>query len=319
MTPSPYDGLGVVVVTHADGRAAQPLLRQLLDEGVAPEAVAVVQNPTSPGDPALVAPDPAIAVLRMEHNLGYAAAMNRGMALHLERGARKLALLTHDVRFAPGALARLLEAADADRFGVVGPVLRDAAAGRAFSYGGVRDRFGRTRHRIERPPPTEDGVAECEWVDGAALVVRREVLEAVGLYEERFFGYCDDSELCLRAARAGWRVGVALEAVAEQETAVEARPAAVTYLKQRNGLELARRAAGPAGVLARLGDAAALLAVELARVVLTRIGLRAHDTAVVWARARGLCRGAFDFALRRFGPPPASLPGAGFPNTRERA
>jgi N-acetylglucosaminyl-diphospho-decaprenol L-rhamnosyltransferase len=307
---------GVVVVTHGAGRAAEPLLIQLLEEGIRSEDVVVVQNPTAPQDRTLAPPHPDIRVLRAEHNLGYAAAMNRGMRHQLARGASRVVLLTHDVRFGRGSLGQLLEAVDAQVFGIVGPVLRDADSGLPFSYGGARDRFGRTSHLKEPSREAVHGIGTCDWVDGAVLAVHRDVLEAVGLYEERFFGYCDDAELCLRATRAGWRVGVVLGAIAEQSSATAARPAAMTYLQQRNGLELARRQAGVAGVLVRIGASVRLTAIELGRILLTVVGVRSHDLQAIHARIWGLWWGTLDFARQRWGPPPVGLPGpGGYSNT----
>lgn len=53
-------------------------------------------------------------------------------------------------------------------------------------------------------PPDQEQPHECGWVPGAALMIRREVLERVGLLDEDLFTYFDDVDYCLRAKRAGW-------------------------------------------------------------------------------------------------------------------
>ena len=53
-------------------------------------------------------------------------------------------------------------------------------------------------------PPERDEPHECGWVPGAALLIRRSVLDAVGLLDEDLFTYFDDVDYCLRAKRAGW-------------------------------------------------------------------------------------------------------------------
>ncbi|TWT87503.1 N-acetylglucosaminyl-diphospho-decaprenol L-rhamnosyltransferase [Pseudobythopirellula maris] len=53
-------------------------------------------------------------------------------------------------------------------------------------------------------PPDREEPHECGWVPGAALLVRRNVIEKVGLLDEDLFTYFDDVDYCLRAKRAGW-------------------------------------------------------------------------------------------------------------------
>ena len=108
---------------------------------------------------------------------------------------------------------------------MLGPVLWVRGEDRIFSYGGLRGRRGgwvstSTSARITEP--TDRGVrlgrrAPC-------FLVRREVFDSVGLLDERLFIYFEETELCLRATRAGWRVGVVLDAEAEQESGQAARP-----------------------------------------------------------------------------------------------
>ncbi len=53
-------------------------------------------------------------------------------------------------------------------------------------------------------PPTPDHAVPAEWVSGASMIVRRAMLEEIGLLDEGLFTYFDDIDLCLRARRAGW-------------------------------------------------------------------------------------------------------------------
>ncbi len=59
------------------------------------------------------------------------------------------------------------------------------------------------------------GQAEADWVNAAFMLVRREVFASVGGFDERFYMYCEDVDLCLRLRLAGWRLRRADEAVVQ--------------------------------------------------------------------------------------------------------
>jgi GT2 family glycosyltransferase len=228
--------------------------------------------------------------------------MNTGIRHHLERGAERVLLLTQDVRLRRGAVDAWLSAAErSPGYGVLGPLLwlRDEA--RVFSYGGRRGRRGGwVEHILEGPPPASDGIADCDWADGAALLVRSEVFERVGLMDERFFIYFEETDFCLRATRAGWRVGVVLGAAAEQESGQPARPGFHAYLISRNGYEYARRSSGLVGVAGALRRSL----LESAQLLRSYGSGGAEERSAVRIKLTGMWLGLVDFLRRRFGPPP---------------
>jgi N-acetylglucosaminyl-diphospho-decaprenol L-rhamnosyltransferase len=304
------DELGVVVLTHGTGGPHAPLLEALLDDGIDAGSIVVVHNPTEPGQ--AEPPVPAgCEVVQADRNAGYAAGMNLGIARMAEREAGLVLLLTHDARLKPGSLDALVRAAASrPEYGVLAPALVLAGGDAPFSFGGVTSRNGMTRH-LKEPPAATGGVTSCDWVDGGSLLVRAEVFARVGVFDERFWGYCEESDLCLRARRAGWQVGVVLDAVAEQQPGAEARPGVWSYLLTRNGAEYARRAAGLRGALFFELRALWTVCFSLARVVARLFRRRAGGPRVPWLLAVGTARGAVDFLRGRWGPPPRSLPGMG--------
>jgi GT2 family glycosyltransferase len=308
----PATALGIVVLTHGTATESLGLLRSLVEEGCPPSSVVIVHNPVEVGQPAIEPPDPAIGVLRPDANIGYAAGMNLGMRHQRRRGARTILFLTHDVRFRPGALAALLEGLRRNpAFGVLGPVLWIRGEDRPFSFGGITADTGETVH-LMTPSPHVHGVAATDWIDGCAMAIRGEVVDMIGGLDERFFGYCEESEFCLRATRAGWKVGVVLQAVAEQAPGRSKRPGAHAYLLCRNGLEYARLARGARGVVAGLGRAMYQVASDTRRILGAKAGRRPPATAAEsYPRLVGTIRGVVDFLQRRWGPPPTSMPGMG--------
>ncbi|HEX8752622.1 MAG TPA: glycosyltransferase family 2 protein [Solirubrobacterales bacterium] len=303
--------LGIVILTYGESGVHAGLLESLWREGVEPERVLVVHNPARPGEP-----DPQLSrgceLLRAPRNLGYAGAMNLGIARMAERGADPVLLLTHDARLLPGSLGKMLEAAaEGERYGLLGPALVLAGSGEPFSFGGITRSNGTNAHRRQRPTADAAGVAACDWVDGGTILVRAAALAAAGGFDERFWSYCEEADLCLRVRRAGFGVGVALAAVAEQDPGGPKRPGAWTYLITRNGAEYARRAVGLRGVLTIELRAAWSVLYGLARVAARLVRRRPGGPGEPWAMAVGTARGAIDFLRGRWGPPPADLPGMG--------
>jgi len=180
--------LGVVVLGYgADaGDEVNRLLMNLREEGVAPEQVTIVWNPSSSG-PALGTTINGVVTVVPEQNLGYAGGMNLGIREQLERDPRYILLLTMDVHLSPGSIAHLCRAADkAPRFGVLGPVTRHLPD--LTFWGLTWSRSGVTTPILTRPEDTDsDGVVECDTIDGAAFLIRSEVLRKVGLFLDRFF------------------------------------------------------------------------------------------------------------------------------------
>jgi GT2 family glycosyltransferase len=300
--------LGIVVLTHGSGETAIPLLRSLLELGRDPAEIVVVHNPLGAGDGGFAPPDAGIEVLRMPRNLGYAAGMNAGIRLHLEAGVGRILLLTHDVRMRDErALDGLLGAARAHPdFGVLGPALWWRSEDVPYSYGGVHDAAGiPDQRRAEAPRATVDGIAECDWVEGAVMLIKPEVFDRIGLFEERFFLYFEETEFCLRARLAGARVGVVLASSMAQEPGRRRWPGAYAYLLTRNGLEYARRLAGWRGVR-RFLRTRAREASGAARVLASpRSNGHARQANRLLLAALGW--GVLDFARGRWGPPPARL------------
>jgi N-acetylglucosaminyl-diphospho-decaprenol L-rhamnosyltransferase len=159
-----------------------------------------------------------VKVIENHANLGYAKAANQGAA---STSAPWLLIANPDTHFEPGALARLLATAGADRtIGCAGPHLRnpdgsDYPTGRRFPsvfVGAVHALLGTVwpgnpatlRYHmtgVDRSIPVQ-----VDWVSGACMAVRREAWDAVGGFDPGYFMYAEDMDLCMRIARAGWRV-----------------------------------------------------------------------------------------------------------------
>jgi len=213
--------LSVIIVNYNTGA----LLRKCLDS-VWPQRppgceVFVVDNASADGSvEGLEAAFPGLRLIRNGRNDGYARANNQALRL---AGGQYALLLNPDVTLEPGALAAALAYMDSQPYvGILGPrILRpdgrlDPPARRSFKTPGTylykalglsrlfprHPRFG----RYYLSYLDEMATADVDSVVGAFLLIRREVIERIGLLDERFFMYCEDEDWCWRAKQAGWRV-----------------------------------------------------------------------------------------------------------------
>lgn len=164
-------------------------------------AVVVVDNGSTDGSAdAIAAEYRDVELLRSARNLGFAGGNNLGIRSALERGYEHILLLNNDAAVEPATIGALLAAAR-DRVGIVGAALDEPDG---VTIGGGRiDRWTFTSAPVRDPRETPD------YVSGACMLVRREVFEQVGLFDERYFFYFEDADLCLRARAAGWELAVA--------------------------------------------------------------------------------------------------------------
>lgn len=175
--------------------------------------VIVVDNGSADGTAeAVAARFPAARVIRSERNLGYAGAGNLG--LRAAQGRIRL-LLNSDVFAPPAALRGLAKTlAQNPDIGAISPGLRTPAGeAQPFAFGDdptlgylLRRGWRALRRKTPLHNWAVDRPLDVDWVSGACLAVRAEVVGRVGLLDERFFLYFEDNDWCLRIRRAGWRV-----------------------------------------------------------------------------------------------------------------
>jgi N-acetylglucosaminyl-diphospho-decaprenol L-rhamnosyltransferase len=196
--------VSAVVVSHGHGRElaeSLPALRPQVDELV---VIANVPGSVPPGVDAVANARP----------LGYSANLNRGFAL--TTGDAVLAA-NPDAVPEPGAVAALAGfMAGHPRCGVAGPRMLfpdgrpqpsrrrfPTVAGTVVRRTPLRKVVPQRRHfHLDEEQPAEP--AEVDWMLGAFLLLRREMLDELGGFDEQFRLYGEDIELCYRAAKAGW-------------------------------------------------------------------------------------------------------------------
>jgi len=153
---------------------------------------------------------PAVQIIGLSENLGYAGNNNVGIDASIEQGADWVFVLNEDTWLAPDCISRLVKAGESDpTIGIVGPMVYHADEPDVIqSAGGRLDKYFREWHlgRDERDQGQFAAPHLVEWISGCGIMVRRAVIEQVGSLDARFFYFAEELEWCVRARRAGWKV-----------------------------------------------------------------------------------------------------------------
>lgn len=169
----------------------------------------VVDNGSADGSPAAIgAAFPQVEQILNGANLGFAAGMNAGIRRALALGADYVFLANNDTTLAPDALDRLVAAAEQQGAGMASPAIYYASAPhRVWWLGGRLRPLLLEVRRVEAPPARHDPRPfAVDFITGCGMLVRRDVLQTVGLFDERFFMYYEEVDLCRRIQQVGRRV-----------------------------------------------------------------------------------------------------------------
>lgn len=288
-------GVAIILVNYKGRKDTLECLGSLGQLTYPARDVIVVCQPPDDGTAEAVRREhPNVRVIENRENNGFAGGNNVGMRAALAAGADYVFLLNNDTTVAPDLLEPLVALAESDRrIGIVGPkMLYHGEPDTIWSAGAKID--GRARvTRLGDGEKDVGGRAEAprdvDFIVGCGLLARRALLEEIGLFDEQFFLYFEETDLCARARGRGWRVvyqpGARLWHKVSRSTGADS-PLTLYYM-WRNALLY----------LARHGTRAARL----------RTLLEALRLALVWTaqrkadRRRVLLRAVADYLRGRFG------------------
>jgi GT2 family glycosyltransferase len=289
--------LSVIVVTHRRPELALSTLRCAHAAAAGLDVQWLVVDSGSGDD----TPDqiertfPHVSVLRCE-NIGFAGANNR--ALTLARG-RYVLLLNPDVDIVSGTLPELLATLDArPKVGIASVIQQGSDAQLQLSirrYPSVLRAFGEALalpwHGSREEQRNASLYAEegsVDWLVGAFLIARAEVVQAIGGLDERFFLYSEETDWCYRARAAGWEVRHLPQMVVTHHTTPSTRPDLVAQLSYAKLLFARKHYRGPRRAAIRVALATRHLLRVLALAARspsphagTRLAAERHALAVV--------------------------------------
>ena len=214
-----------ILVNYNAGAELREAIRSVGDEldGRDWEAL-VVDNASSDGSAAAVEEfSPRVRVVRNEQNVGFGRGVNQGLRA---TSAPLVLIMNPDCRLAPGAFDRL--SGELDRWpqcAIAGPRILNPDGSPQGNARGDPDMltglFGRsaalrrlfprlpvsTRNVVvDRGTPLDNGSIGVDWVSGACMLARRSALEQVHGFDERYFLYWEDADLCRRLRACGYQV-----------------------------------------------------------------------------------------------------------------
>lgn len=216
MSPSPT--FTIVIVNYNGGDHLERCLASLAAHA-ADAPVIVVDNASSDGSEARASRRPNVTVIRNHTNTGFAAAVNQGVAAAAE-GAPVL-LLNPDCQLTAGAAGELERELDAHpECAIVAPLVLDEDGTVQGSVRGdptiLTGLFGRTtwltrmlpnswaaKRNVQTGRAPETTSRTADWVSGACMLLRRAPFDAVGGFDERYFLYWEDADLCRRLRAHG--------------------------------------------------------------------------------------------------------------------
>lgn len=174
--------------------------------------IIVIDNGSTDGSPEMIESDfPEIKLIRNKENLGFERANNVGIREALKEDAAYVSLLNNDTIVAPNFLSELVKAFEGDvSVGMAGPKIyyMDKPYRISFAGGKISWIFGKSWHEGDGRLDNEKYNKQkyTDYITGACMVIKTEVFKKIGLFNETYFRYWEDTELCERAIRAGYKL-----------------------------------------------------------------------------------------------------------------
>ncbi len=200
----------IVVLTWDGSRHTRQCLDSLTHQDYPNFRVVVVDNGSArpyPLDPTYRFP---VSTLRLDRNRGFAGGVNAGITAALADGAAYVWLLNDDAEVAPDILTKLVAACQADPgIGLASPVIRNSDdEGRVAFHGGRVTPSTMTFDYTDSRETYQSWLRDSPhriWLVGTALLIRRALVEKIGLFDEGFFAYWEDNDYSVRSIDAGFR------------------------------------------------------------------------------------------------------------------
>jgi hypothetical protein len=204
--------LSVILVNHNGKEFIFNCLNSIKENmrGIKSEVIVVDNHSTDGSADILQERYPDICLLRNQKNLGFSKANNQGIK---KCKGNYILIINPDTRVYSGSIKKLLsELKENPDIGGIGPALINRKNDFQVSFGGKVNFFSEaikkvflnrfTKYQLKRNQYKRD----VTWLSAACFMSTREVLKKAGMFDEKFFLYFEDIDLCMRIRKKGWRL-----------------------------------------------------------------------------------------------------------------
>lgn len=202
----------VVIPTYNRSEDLHACLESLVSAGLDEAQIVIMDNCSVDDTVERVQQEfPETVLFALESNLGATGASNIGFNFALEQGAQFVLRLDSDTVVNPDFLKPLLQAAfDDPQIGIVAPKIYYYQPPDEIWYAGAEAHlwhFGAIRtHRYEKDAPRNSSPREVDYAWGAAMLIKRQVLEKTKGFDTDFFVYYEELDFCRRVQKLGYKI-----------------------------------------------------------------------------------------------------------------
>ena len=225
--------ISVVIPTWNGSKTIAACISSLQKQTHPPTEIIVVANGSSDGTPDIVSRGfPKVKLIRLPKNTGVSGGRNTGIQA-AEKKSEYIFIFDHDMTADTEMLEKLLETARKNSADIVTPkIYYKKSNNHIWSAGtGINLWTGQVlfRNGIDRGQYNRD---EKVQVTPAAMLISQQVVNTIGNFDERIFASWEDTELCFRASKAGFKIYYSSQAVAYHDLSLDSRDEAMRLLNR---------------------------------------------------------------------------------------
>lgn len=201
--------VGVVILNYKVVEQLLKCVKSVKNSSHKELEIIVVDNASNDNSEQKLSGDKEVIFIQNEKNLGYTGGNNVGIKRALEIGCDYVFILNPDTQIDRSAISRMLALGEETGSGIIGPKIYFQNPKKIWYAGGIFDRLnviGSHRGVDEKDVGQYDEEEATDFVTGAAMFVKKEVFEKIGLFDDKYFLYYEDSDFCFRAKQAGFEV-----------------------------------------------------------------------------------------------------------------
>ncbi len=187
--------------------------------------------------------DLPVSYRKNPQNLGFAEGNNVGIRMALEDGCDYIALINNDTEFIDDTFFSVIDMMEKNKDigigGMVNYYFDNPSVLWQAGYINILNRKDR-RTSIRDFDRNQSDPVFCEYVPGSSMIIKREVIEKIGLLDAEYFAYCEEMDYCVRAKRAGFYTAFLPSSVILHKVGKSSTSNIKIYLRTRNKLRFYR-------------------------------------------------------------------------------